>query len=96
MAWGQFTMMDSDLDYTYIEASAVLGIIQKLIKAVDLGYIIRMYHLCLLEEFDACRHANDYATLLFIDLHQRPALHSFAGNRSWWLMLQGCCLLTPA
>ncbi len=67
-------MMASHLHYTYVEASTMLGIIQ--IKAVDLGCIIRIYHLCLLEEFDACRHANDHASLLFIDLHQQPALHS--------------------
>lgn len=75
-------MMDRAVHYTYVEASTVLGIIQ--VKTVNLGCIIRIYNLCFLEEFDACRHANDQASLLLNDLHQRPAL------RMWWLVLQGC------
>jgi len=62
-----------NLHYTYVEASTMLGIIQ--IKAVDLGCIIRIYHLGLLQEFNACKHANDHATMLFLYLHQ-ATLHS--------------------
>ncbi len=73
-----------DRDPTYVEASTMLGVIQ--IKTVNLGCIIRIYNLCFLEEFDACRHANDQASLLLHDLHQQSALHSL---RVCWLVLQG-------
>ena len=73
MARGGLAMMDRYLYYTYVEASTVLRIIQ--IKAVDLGCIIRIYHLGLLQEFNACKHANDHATMLFLYLHQ-ATLHS--------------------
>jgi len=46
----------------------MLGIIQ--IKAVDLGCIIRIYHLCLLEELDACRHAKINPDMQCTAVHQ--------------------------
>ncbi len=80
-------MADSrDVSCTYVEASTMLGIIQ--IKAVNLGCIIRIYHLYLLEEFDACRHGSNHAIMLFIYLHQLPALHSLRATGVWRLMLQ--------